>query len=182
MYLTPAQTGWVTKQRFKTSQIQLHWRLEQVGTKIFLLPDEPAHWLILNGKVGLKYQVPTINYYASKLFASSMANEVLAVNEEMYELGVSHCSKAYFLNSPNNGCEVHIADSMYGFRHKLYWYGAVNAIACGVRPAVSLKSNIYVVISEEGDGSKEKPWKILKSERIYLEKLIQKGEEWLEKL
>lgn len=170
--LTPDQTGWREKQSFKTEQ--LCWRLEQVGSKVLLLPDEPTNSpIILKGKIGYDCGIQAMNYFVSKLFSSPMVDEVTVVTEEMFKAGISRCSKAYWIGLSY----LHIAaDDIYLGMYYVF-YDLVNTFNLyypsgysdyslyGVRPVVSLKPDIRIMISEGNYGFKERPWKILKGDK-----------------
>lgn len=188
--LTPEQTGWPEEQLFKTEH--LNWRLEKVGDEVILIADDATMSKIyLKGKIGYEKGIDSMNYLCGKLYTNFLAENVIIVNGDMFERGVSYCASSYWVDSSSSdiyfGTEyfcIRIASSgrmidsfLYGLNGNAYsgYYG--------IRPIVFLKPDVWVEIPEEIEdyGSNKKAWHIFYPSKSELEQLIKECEERISK-
>lgn len=187
--LTPEQTGWTEEQLFRTEQ--LNWRLEKSGDEVILIADEATTKIYLKGKIGYEKGIDSMNYLCRKLYTNPLAENVMIVNGDMFEKGLSHCDSSYWVDSSSSdiylGTEYfciciatngRMIDSfLYGLNGNAY-FGYY-----GIRPVVFLKSDVWVEIPEEREDyvSNKKTWRIFYPSKSELEQLIKECEERISK-
>ena len=210
--IASSKSGWGCIQGFQTEK--LHWRLEKVGSEVLLVPDDSTCLeLYLAGNA---HGVEAMKLICKELYSSPLARKVTVVNNEMQNKGISSCPESsYWLGSSfvrkdANYDVFGLFYMYYGelYSRDLYFSNAdgsdfsADEYSCSIRPVVSLRSDVRVMVSE-GHGSKKRPWVILEGEdtslrdssklnsKSKLEVLLQEGENllrtsegkaWLEKV
>lgn len=162
---------------FKTEDFG--WKLDKFEGKLILVADiVTTRRLMLRGKVGYNNGVTVLNkitrhcYTDPALAAGGAINITKEIFKTLAPCNIMKNLREYWLGS----CYVHSSTDyahfgLYNvFSGKVDYDdlfrldGYVHTYGRGVRPVVFLKSNIQLLLSEEGDGSKEKPWRPLREE------------------
>lgn len=165
-----SQTGWKEVQSFSTEK--LGWQIDEFEGKLILLADQPTKQeLTLRGKIGYEKGVEAQHELCRKLYTnSSLVYNVISItleiknstnvpSREFYWLASSFMKKIdkdYFRFGVHRG----MGDGVYvdGL-----WYssGYFCSHSSKMRPVVFLRSDIQVVNLELGDGSRNKPWRVV---------------------
>ncbi len=162
----------------------LYWRIVMYNGRIWLLGEGTLQELYLSGKKGYEKGIHILNRVCNKLYSSDFGRS-RSLNLDMYNALPNNMKKIekfiYWLatlyehlEAKKHSC-ICIASKCRVYGGRLYTEdGYIGVSKAGIRPVVCLKSNIKVRINE-GDGSKEAPWKleIEEQESISKEKLNQ---------
>lgn len=170
------------------------WKLDNIDGKMLLVADNATkEQLGLYGETGYYHATKVLNKITKTCYTDPMlADKVESITRDIYKK-LSPCNvlisdsleywvAAFFKHS------YPYYSSFYGMERKYYGFGLYRIYRddwlaatlfqiydsgeyygkyseyYSVRPVVFLKSNIQMVLSEESNGTKKKPWKTLRAE------------------
>lgn len=165
---------------FKTENFG--WMLDSYNGELILVADDVTMSLKLYGLRGYNYAIEVLNKIAEVCYTSMLAYRVISINENIhkrlascniikrptYWLGTRcygymdyyGCTN-FYVDYVSNG-KVHSKELFTDFYNRPYDESHNSYDRHGVRPVVFLKSNIQMVLSEESNGTKKKPWMLLR--------------------
>ncbi len=163
-------------QQFVDNFVPLDWRLYEDGGKLYLIPSNPTQLLALGGQTGYLNAVKIYNHLCNELYGAPFIKRVRGMDEELLSSVSPHHEKIR---------GIWMVDQTYHTYHDLRYYGLKfvyegsitgrsdlyichsngekfeDCYCCHFMwPVLELKPDVEIDISNEYNGSPEKPWRL----------------------